>query len=346
MYNIVYYTNQFFANIGGEDMAYQKPFWKEELCGAAIGLQPRLKDARLEGIVVCGDNYYAENGDQVKAFVRQQLEGRQVDLFIAGPAFNAGRFGMACGDICQYVQKELGIKAFSAMYWENPAVEIYKRELYILEVEKSAAGMRKAVPLMADFANKLLSGQPIGLPNEEGYFASGKRVNLFRERNGAERAVDMLLKKLSGAPFETEVPISIYEKVKPAAPVPDLSKAKIALVTSGGIVPVGNPDRLPASTSKFYKKYDISKIDRLEPGKFFSVHAGYDPVYANEDPNRVAPVDALKELERRGEIGSLYPYYFVTTGNSTSVTSATSMGRDIAQELLEANVNAVILTST
>ena len=25
------------------------------------------------------------------------------DLFIAGPAFNAGRYGVACGDICKTV---------------------------------------------------------------------------------------------------------------------------------------------------------------------------------------------------------------------------------------------------
>ena len=156
----------------------------------------------------------------------------------------------------------------------------------------------------------------------------------------------MLIKKMKSEPFETEVPISVYETVTPAAPVKDLPKAKIALVTSGGIVPMGNPDHLPASNSVFYKHYDISNINGLESGKFESVHAGYDPVYANQDPNRVAPVDALKYMEKQGEIGSLYSYYCATTGNSTSVSAATEIGRDIAEELLAAKVEGVILTST
>jgi len=29
------------------------------------------------------------------------------------------------------------------------------------------------------------------------------------------------------------------------------------LITTGGIVPKGNPDHLPASTAKFYHKYSI-----------------------------------------------------------------------------------------
>jgi betaine reductase len=126
----------------------------------------------------------------------------------------------------------------------------------------------------------------------------------------------------------------------------DITKAKICLITSGGIVPMGNPDHLPAATAKFYKKYDISKLDGLEKGDFESVHAGYDPVYANNDPDRVMPLDVLRKLEKEGKIGSLNSFYYVTTGNSTSVADATRMGKEIAKELKEESVDAVILTST
>ena len=156
----------------------------------------------------------------------------------------------------------------------------------------------------------------------------------------------MLVKKLKGEPYDTELEISVYEKVDPAAPVADLSKAKIALCTTGGIVPMGNPDHIFAASAKFWKKYDLEGKDGLKEGEFECVHAGYDPVYANADPNRVAPYSALKRLEKEGVIGSVYPYLLTTTGNSTSVADATKFGQEMAEDLLAAGVTGVILTST
>ena len=232
------------------------------------------------------------------------------------------------------------------MYIENPAVEIYKGDTYIVQTGNSAAAMRKAVPKMVKLANKLLKNEDIGLPNEEGYIPKGIRANVFKEKNGAERALDMLVKKLRGDKFETEIPIPIYNTIAPAEPIADIKKAKIALLTTSGLVPMKNPDHLPAATAKFYKKYPVDSIERFEEGEFESVHAGFDPVYANNNPNRLLPLDLFKELEKGGEMGSLYKYYFVTTGNSTSVADATRMGKEIAQELLDEGVDGVIMTST
>ena len=109
---------------------------------------------------------------------------------------------------------------------------------------------------------------------------------------------------------------------------------------------MGNPDHLTAASAKFWKKYDLAGLDKLEPGKFESVHAGYDPVYANQNPNRVAPYNILKELEKEGEIGEVFPYLITTTGNSTSVADATRFGKEIAEELKANGVQGVILTST
>ena len=80
---------------------------------------------------------------------------------------------------------------------------------------------------------------------------------MFHEKNGAQRAVEMLVKKLKGEEYDTELEISVYEKVTPAAPLKDLSTAKIALCTTGGIVPMGNPDHMFAATAKFWKKYTL-----------------------------------------------------------------------------------------
>lgn len=59
-------------------------------------------------------------------------------------------------------------------------------------------------------------------------------------------------------------------------------------------MPKSNLAHLPAATAKFYKKYDVSKLNTLKEGEYESVHAGYDPVYANKNPNRVVPLDLLR----------------------------------------------------
>ena len=346
MKKILFYTNQFFGQIGGEDKAYTEPQFHMGPIGSANAFVPKLNNAEIVATIICGDNYYVENMDIVKEFVREKISDIEIDLVIAGPAFNAGRFGIACADICSFIKKEFNIEAITGLYEENPAVEMYRKNIYILKVGKSAAAIRKAVPLMSNFAHKLLAGETINNPDEEQYFARGKRVNVFKELNGAQRALDMLIKRLGGEEYKTELQISAYEKVAPAPPLRDLKTAKIALCTTGGIVPSGNPDHIPAASAKVYRMYNIAGMGRLSEEDFESVHAGYDPVYANKDPNRVAPLDVLRMLVNEGEIGSVYPYFAVTTGNSTSVSDATRMGSEIAAQFIEDGVNGVIMTST
>ena len=77
-----------------------------------------------------------------------------------------------------------------------------------------------------------------------------------------------------------------------------------------------------------------------------TAHGGYDPVYANADPDRVLPVDVLREMEKEGKIGSLHRYYYATVGNGTSVANAKKYASTFAKELVADGVDAVILTST
>ena len=74
----------------------------------------------------------------------------------------------------------------------------------------------------------------------------------------------------------------------PCPAIADLSTAVIALVTSGGIVPKGNPDRIESANASKFAKYYIGDIDDLVQGEFETIHGGYDPVYALEDPDRFA----------------------------------------------------------
>lgn len=346
MKRVILYLNQFFGQVGGEEKAGTKPQFFQKAIGPGLLYNSLLKEGKIVKTIICGDNYYAENMEETKETIISWLKDEKADLFIAGPAFNAGRYGMACADLCQAVQEQLDIPALTGLYEENPAVEIYKRDLHIVQVGKSAATMRKGASQMAKIADKLLSGQEIGPPEEEGLLPMGKRVNIFRDKAASKRALEMLLHKLNKEDFKTEVEVPVYDAVEAAEPIQDLSRTTIALLTTGGIVPVGNPDHMPAATAKFFKKYSIEGLDRLEEGVFESVHAGYDPVECNKNPNRVAPLDLLRKKENEGVINKLYPYMYTVTGNSTSVADAIRMGKEIALELKEEGVHGAIMTST
>jgi glycine reductase len=156
----------------------------------------------------------------------------------------------------------------------------------------------------------------------------------------------MLLSKLKGEPFQTEYPMPTFERVPPSPVVKELHSATIALVTTGGIVPLGNPDRIEAASASKFAEYNIAGVYDLTPDAYQTCHGGYDPVYANNDPDRVLPLDAMRALEKDGTIGKLYDRYYVTVGNATSVANAQEFGKVIAEKLKAADVDGVILTST
>jgi glycine reductase len=253
---------------------------------------------------------------------------------------------MACATVCKTVQQKLGIPALTAMHPNNPGVDLAAKEIYIIETGDSTLDMKRVIPKMVALGQKILDKKPIGTPQEEGYLPRGVRINVRVEKRGSKRAVEMLLKKLRGEPFETELPLPQFDKVVPAPPVKDLAKAVIALVTEGGIVPKGNPDRIEAHNASKYCKYFIGNMDDLTGEDYQTAHGGYDPVYANDDPDRVLPLDATRLLEKEGVFGKLYDHYYVTVGNVTAVASAARYGREIGERLLEDGVQGVILTST
>jgi len=346
-FRVVHYINQFFAGLGGEEKADIPPQDREGPVGPGLAFNAAFAgEAEIVGTVICGDSYFNEHREEAEAEVLERIKKYDPDLLVAGPAFNAGRYGMACGSVCKAAREILNIPTVTGMFPENPGVEVFKKDVYIVRTAGSAAGMRDAVPKMAKLALKLVKGEPLGTPAEEGYIPRGIRKNVFVEERGAKRAVDMLVKKLNGEPFETEYPMPDFDRVPPAPAVKDLSRATVALVTSGGIVPKGNPDKIEASSASRFGKYDIEGVDCLTPERFQTAHGGYDPTYANQDPNRVLPVDVMRELEREGVIGRLHRYYYATVGNGTSVANARKYAQAIARELIADGVQAVILTST
>ena len=346
-FRIVHYINQFYAGIGGEDKADYQPEIREGVVGPGMAFKAAFKgEAEIVATVICGDSYFASNMDEAASKILAMIRDYKPDAFIAGPAFNAGRYGTACGAMCDSVSKEFRIPVISGMYPENPGVEMYKKSAWIVQTPDSAAGMRKAVPAMAALALKLLKGEAVGRPSEEGYIERGIRKNMFYEKLAAERCVDMFVAKLKGEDFATEYKMPVFDRVDPQPAVKDIKKAVIALVTSGGICPKGNPDHIEASSASKFGEYDITGVDDLTSATYCTAHGGYDATYADQDADRVLPVDVLRDLEREGAIGKLHNKFYATVGNGTSVANAKKFGAEIVNRLVADGVTAVILTST
>lgn len=350
---VVCYVNQFFGGIGGEDTADFEPEIREGQVGPAVGINAALNDAEVTHTIICGDNFMGSNTDEALARIAEMLEGIEMDLFIAGPAFQAGRYGVACGNVCKMVKEKFGVTAVTSMNVENPGVEMFKADCYIMEGANAAAQMRKDLKNLSRFANKLLAGELNEGAAAEGYFPRGCRYEYYledkHENTAAARGVAMLIRKIKGEDPQTELVIPAKDIVPVAPAVKDLSQARIAIVTTGGIVPVDNPDRIQSASATRWGRYDIAGLDKL-PNRWENghkvIHAGYDPEAGDNDPNICVPVDALRTYEKEGKIGKLDDYYYTTVGTGTTESEAARMASEMIPHFIEDGVDAVIMTST
>ena len=344
---VIHYVNQFFGGIGGEESAGLSIQVRDGPTGPGRLLQQKLgAEGRVVATIVGGDNYVAENRELALTAIREALERFRPDVVVAGPAFDAGRYGVACGEVCLLAQ-ERGIPAITAMYPENPGFTTNRRHLLCVPTGRTATDLPGIIERLARLALKLVGRDTLGSAEEEGYLPRGIRRPVLRAKTGAERAVDMLVARLDDRPFATEIPVVAYDRVAPAAPVANLATTRLAIVTSGGLVPRGNPDHLVSAFAQLFFRYSIADRPALEVGEWESIHGGYSTRAVNtRNPNFVVPLDVLREFESLGQIGSLHPEYFVTVGNGTAVSDAKRMGATIATELLAANVGAALFVAT
>ncbi len=344
MVRAVHYLNQFFAGLGGEEAAETPPTRLEGPAGPGRGLAAELQGVEIVATLACGDDYFAEHEEEALDRLLELLEADRPDLLVAGPAFGSGRYGFACARFSRVASERLGIPALAAMHEDNPGVAVAEGTVTIAATAVNVAGMREALPRMARLAEALASGRELGPPGEEGYLPRGFRRNRIAEQPGAERALDLLLDKLAG---ETRSEVAGgFDRVPPPAAVPDLSTALLALVTEAGCVPQGNPDRLPTIRAQGWLRYELGGALTLASGRYESVHGGFDVTLANEDPNRLVPLDTVSVLAGEGRVGRIHDVFYTTTGNGTPVAASTRFGREIAAELREAGVEAVLLSGT
>ena len=141
---VVHFVNQFFGGLGGEEQANVPVTVRDGPVGPGRLLQQALgAEGAVVATLVGGDNYLTEQREAALVTVGAALADLRPDVLVAGPAFDAGRYGVACGEVCQ-LAGQLGIPAVTAMYPENPGVPLYRRDVPIVPTAANAAGMATA----------------------------------------------------------------------------------------------------------------------------------------------------------------------------------------------------------
>ncbi len=348
---VMHYMNQYFAGKGGEDKADVPAGSIKGTAGPGKRLQQMLGDnAEIVVTAYCGDNYFSEHTDKSLEAILSFAGEYKVDLIVAGPAFDSGRYGFACAQVCHAISDSLGLGCVTAMYPENPGISAYKqfkdRRVFALPAANNVSGMEDALSKMAQFVLKLATGSAIGSASEEGYIPRGIRIEEAVSKSGAERGIDMLVQKLAGRPFVTEIPVQWLEEIPVTSPVANLKDAYLAIVSSAGVVPEGNPDGFKAIRVTQWEKYSIENLSSMKDGKWEVHHFGYDNTYMLQNPNYGVPLDVVRDMQREDVFAKLYPYYFTTVGTNASIHAMQKNGREMAQELKENGVDAVLLVST
>jgi len=343
---VVHYVNQFFGGIGGEDQAHVGVSAREGAVGPGRLLEKALGEgARVEATIVCGDNFASEREADASRAIGAELDRLKPDVLVAGPAFGSGRYGLACALACRVAQSR-GIAAITAMHPENPGASSARRGIYIVPSGAATTSMQAVLDALAPLARRLGRRETLGPSEVEGYMPRGARRVHDRGQPGYQRALDMLLAKLQGRPYRSEVPYAPPERVAPAPPVADLARARIAMVTTGGLVRKGNPDRQVSANAVRYHRHTVAELESLSPAEWEAYHAGYFNHLVNSNPNYILPLSFLRDLERQGRVGRVHEHIYALPGVSTPVAVSAGHGRGIAADLKAAGVDGALLVAT
>src|SRR5215467_13383595 len=196
MLAVVHYVNQFFGGLGGEERANEPIHVRAGAVGPGRGLELQWAgEAHIVATIIGGDDFVSSRSVEAEPPIRAALEEYRPDVLVAGPAFNAGRYGLACGITCR-IAAEMGIPSVTAMSPENPALAIHGQHLYAVPTGELASSMARALPPLARLAIKLGRGEPLGAAHQEGYLPRGLRRDVWHANIAARRAIDMLTQRL------------------------------------------------------------------------------------------------------------------------------------------------------
>ena len=267
-------------------------------------------------------------------------------MLVCGPSFGSGRYGYACGMLAREAARR-GIPTVCGMDPESPGVAAAEGAAYIVPTSSNVAGMREALPRIAALA----------APPRRRARSSGRRRTRATSRAGCAGTST----RARPAPAARSICCSPSSPATPAPrsrrpsiacrrrpPVADLAAAKLALVTEAGCVPQGNPDGLPTIRADAWLRYPARR--RGDAGR----RAATNPCTAASTspprtPTRTAsfPSMSFELLQRRGQDRSA-PRRVLHDHRATALPSPppSKFGQEIADELKEAGVEAVVLSGT
>lgn len=149
----------------------------------------------------------------------------------------------------------------------------------------------------------------------------------------------MGLTVFEGLQSEIFVPItpkSVFTPVKK-----ELKEMRVALATAAGVHLKSDKRFNLAGDTTYREVPDTSKVEDLMVS-----HGGYDNADANRDINSMFPLDRLHELAAEGFIKESAPVHYAFMGGGGDQDAFHDVtGPEIAQKLVEEEVDAVILTA-
>ena len=314
---VVHYLNQFFAGIGAEDKADTPPGRREgalgpgrllqQALGERRGSSPRSTAATTTRVRSAGARRHHRSHRRRSAGHRHRRPG------LLGRALRG------------WLRRDRGARARAARRHrrdrdalDNAAAELYRTKVYVAGSKRRRrdGGGARAMARAGAEARKPASHSARRVT--KAICRPGAACSRMASRTAGERAIDMLLRKVRGEPTRRSGPCRATPVSTPAPPS-ETSQATIALVTTGGLVPRGNPDRLESGYATKWLRYSIKGLDELTPERWQSVHGGFDTTLINLDPHRRGA--ARRRARARSVRGHRTPFdeLFVTTGNTSVI---------------------------
>jgi glycine/betaine/sarcosine/D-proline reductase family selenoprotein B len=93
---------------------------------------------------------------------------------------------------------------------------------------------------------------------------------------------------------------------------------------------LGNPDKIRSAATR-WGAYSIRDRADLDGGDYEISHGGYDAQFVRQDPDRLVPLDVMRELEREGAIGELHEEFLSTSGLANPLSNTRRMGREMGE---------------
>ena len=323
------------AGIGGEEANDLPVEVREGAVGPGRALDQILGDrGSVVTTIVAGDNHFVEEEEQSVAAVKETMREVSPDLVVAGPAFDAGRYGLACALVCK-AAGELGIPAVTAMVEDNAGALTHGRDIYVIPTGDSPVETVPILRRVASMGLKMVGGESLGSADVEGYLPRGIRRGVIRERPGAARAVDMVLARVTGEPYTSEIRVRDYDAVEAPPPVANIRGHDHRPAHHRGHSAQGQPGRpvgAPAAKVDVLRHRERKRPDHRRVGGPFTA-ASRVPYTTRFNPNYALPLPALRDIEAQNGIRGLHNDFFSVVGGGCPVSQAKRMGREIAVEL-------------